>query len=62
MTFKVLLMAVGLMLLLEGGVIGLSPGGWRRAVTQLLQQNDETLRLFGLVFVLLGAAILWFVI
>ena len=62
MTFTDLLVGIGIMLLIEGGIIALMPTGWRNAVTQMLTQSDDTLRTFGLVFVLVGAALLWFVV
>ncbi|MDA9008693.1 DUF2065 domain-containing protein [Alphaproteobacteria bacterium] len=62
MTFTDLLVGIGIMLLIEGSIIALMPKGWRNAVTQMLTQSDDTLRTFGLVFVLLGAALLWFVV
>ena len=57
-----LMTAIGIMLLLEGGIIALVPGRWRAAVTQLLAQSEDSLRTFGLIFVLVGAAILWFAV
>jgi uncharacterized protein len=60
MGFSDLIVAIGIMLLIEGSIIAFTPGGWRRAVTQMLAQSDDNLRTFGLVFVLVGAAVLWF--
>jgi uncharacterized protein YjeT (DUF2065 family) len=51
--------AVALMLVLEGLFPFLSPGGWRRTFTKLLQLRDGQLRFFGLVSILLGLLGLW---
>ena len=53
--------AIALLLVIEGMLPFLSPSGWRRAFTQLLQLRDGQLRFFGLCSILLGLALLWFV-
>ena len=52
--------AIALLLVIEGMLPFLSPSGWRRAFTQLLQLRDGQLRFFGLCSILLGLALLWF--
>ena len=54
-----LLTALALVLLIEGLLPFLSPGGWKRMFSQLLQLQDGQLRFFGLVSLLLGLMILW---
>jgi uncharacterized protein YjeT (DUF2065 family) len=51
--------AIALVLVIEGLLPFLSPAGWRRAFTQLLQLRDGQLRFFGLCSILLGLALLW---
>ena len=51
--------AIALVLLIEGLLPFLSPAGWRRAFTQLLQLRDGQLRFFGLCSILLGLLLLW---
>ncbi len=51
--------ALALVLLIEGLLPFLSPGGWKRMFSQLLQLQDGQLRFFGLVSILLGLMILW---
>ena len=54
-----MLTALALVLLIEGLLPFLSPGGWKRMFSQLLQLQDGQLRFFGLVSILLGLMILW---
>lgn len=50
--------ALGLVLLIEGLLPFLSPGGWRRMFAQLLQLRDGQIRFFGLASMLAGACLL----
>jgi uncharacterized protein YjeT (DUF2065 family) len=54
-----LLIALALVLLIEGLLPFLSPGGWRRMFVQLLQLQDGQIRFFGLCIMMLGLLILW---
>jgi hypothetical protein len=54
-----LLTALALVLLIEGLLPFLSPGGWKRMFSQLLQLHDGQIRFFGLICMLLGLMILW---
>ena len=54
-----LLLALGLMLILEGLMPMLSPHRWRRLFEQLLQLEDGQIRFFGVFMVLLGLALFW---
>lgn len=56
-----LLMAIGLVFVFEGLTPFLAPKLWRRAMEQMLAQNDKNLRLFGLVSMLMGLIFLYFV-
>ncbi|RRN45563.1 DUF2065 domain-containing protein [Lautropia dentalis] len=48
------LLALGLVLVLEGLMPLLVPGGWREAVRQLAALRDGQLRFVGLMLVLAG--------
>lgn len=48
------LLALGLVLLLEGLMPLLLPGGWRNAVRQMAALRDGQLRFVGLMLVLAG--------
>lgn len=60
MSWDVLWAALALMLVLEGLLPFLSPGGWRQTFQKLMQLRDGQLRFFGLIAILLGLATLWF--
>ncbi len=51
--------ALALLLVLEGLLPFLSPGGWRRTFQRLLELRDGQLRFFGLCSILLGLGLLW---
>ncbi|CAN7467744.1 DUF2065 domain-containing protein [Pseudorhodoferax sp. LjRoot39] len=50
--------ALALVLVIEGLLPFLSPGGWRRMFMQVLQLSDGQIRFFGLCSVLLGLVLL----
>jgi uncharacterized protein YjeT (DUF2065 family) len=54
-----LLAALALMLVFEGLLPFLNPGGWRRVVTQLAGSSDRHLRVGGLVCMGLGLLLLF---
>jgi uncharacterized protein YjeT (DUF2065 family) len=56
-----LLLALGLMLILEGLMPMVSPLRWRRLFEQLLQLQDGQIRFFGLFMVIAGLMLLWWV-
>ncbi|PUE30566.1 DUF2065 domain-containing protein [Limnohabitans sp. Jir72] len=58
---QTLLLALGLMLILEGLMPMVSPLRWRRLFEQLLQLQDGQIRFFGLVMVIAGLMLLWWV-
>ena len=53
--------ALALVLVVEGLLSFISPGGWRRMFTQLLQLNDGQIRFFGLITIVAGLLLLWVV-
>ncbi|PSV07629.1 DUF2065 domain-containing protein [Photobacterium leiognathi] len=54
---KTIWMALGLVLVVEGLGPLLAPRGWREMVSQLSQQNDNTLRRIGGCLVVAGTVI-----
>ena len=55
------LLALGLMLVLEGLMPMLAPTRWRRLFEQLLQLQDGQIRFFGVFMVLIGLALVWWI-
>ena len=53
-----LLAALALMLVLEGLLPFLNPGGWRRVFSQLARSSDGELRIGGAVCMVLGLLLL----
>ena len=53
--------ALALVLVLEGQLHFVSPGGWRHTFQRLLELRDGQLRFFGLCSILIGLALLWLV-
>lgn len=56
-----LLIAIGLVFIIEGLTPFLMPGAWRRAMQQAVSQNDKTVRMFGLVSMLVGLGFLYWI-
>jgi uncharacterized protein len=56
-----LLLALGLMLILEGLMPMVSPARWRRLFEQLLQLEDGQIRFFGMFMVVAGLLLFWLV-
>ena len=54
-----LLMALGLMLILEGLLPMISPRKWRGLFEQMLQLQEGQIRFFGMVMVILGLLMIW---
>jgi uncharacterized protein len=61
MNWTDLLSAIALLMVLEGLMPFANPGGLRRAMATLAQQPDERLRIAGLVSIVAGLVLLWFV-
>lgn len=55
--FDVLLLAIGLVLIVEGAGPLIAPQGWRNMVAQLSQQSDNNLRRIGGCLVVAGVVI-----
>ncbi len=55
------LLALGLMLVLEGLLPMLAPTRWRRLFEQMLQLQDGQIRFFGVFMVLAGLALVWWI-
>ncbi len=55
-------LAVALVLLIEGFMPFVSPASWRKTFLQILQLSDGQLRFFGLASLLLGVALIWFLV
>ncbi len=56
-----LLVAVALLLVIEGVIPFLNPAGLRRAMLQLSKLNDNTLRFAGLTSMVLGCLLLYLI-
>ncbi|MEY4694193.1 MAG: hypothetical protein RLZZ95_642 [Pseudomonadota bacterium] len=61
MTLEALLLAMGLMLMLEGFLPMVFPGLWKRLFEQLLQLEEGQIRFFGMFMVLAGLLLFWLV-
>jgi uncharacterized protein YjeT (DUF2065 family) len=53
-----ILVAIGLVLILEGILPFLNPAAWRRALLTLTQMDDRWLRIMGLSSMLVGLLII----
>jgi len=51
--------ALALVLIIEGLLPFISPGGYRRMVQQMAELPDQTLRLTGLFLIVVGLLVLW---
>lgn len=51
--------ALGLVFVLEGLLPFLAPHMWRQAMQQMIMQSDKTLRIFGLVSMLIGLGLVY---
>jgi hypothetical protein len=50
--------AIGLMLVIEGILPFLSPGGWRQVFARVLQMSDGQIRFIGLISMSVGLLLL----
>ena len=55
-------LAIGLVLLVEGFMPFVSPSTWRQTFNQILQFSDGQLRFFGLLSLLLGLLLIWWLV
>ena len=61
MFWLILLSGLSLVLIVEGRMPFLVPGLWKRMFSKVIQQSDNSLRLFGFVCLILGAALMFVV-
>lgn len=54
-----LLGALGLMLVFEGLLPLLNPGGWRQVFARVLQMSDGQIRFVGLLSTVFGVILIW---
>lgn len=59
MSSDTLWLALALVLVFEGLFPFMSPQGWKRMFIQLLNLQDGQIRFFGLVSILTGLALIW---
>jgi uncharacterized protein YjeT (DUF2065 family) len=52
-------LAIALFLVIEGLFPFISPAGWRKAFTQLLQMADGQIRFFAMFSILTGLFMIW---
>jgi hypothetical protein len=57
---ETLALAFGLMLVLEGLLPLLAPSAWRQMFQRVTELNDGQIRFFGLLAVVGGALLFWF--
>jgi uncharacterized protein YjeT (DUF2065 family) len=55
-----LLLALGLMLILEGLMPMVLPRLWKSLFEQMLKMQDGQIRFFGMLMVLAGISVIWF--
>ena len=61
MSLKPLVIVLGVVLIVEGIPWFLSPRGTKRMLSELSQMNDRSLRGIGLIFMLAGLLLVYFV-
>lgn len=61
MNWTDLLSAIALLMVIEGLLPFANPRGWRRTMATLVQMPEEKLRTAGLVSIIAGLVLLWFV-
>jgi hypothetical protein len=54
-------LAMALVLVIEGFMPFMSPGTWRKTFQQILLLSDGQLRFFGLLSLLLGVVLIWWI-
>jgi uncharacterized protein len=52
--------AFALVLVIEGLLPFISPGGWRRMFEQVLKLQDGQIRFYGIASIAAGLVLLWF--
>ena len=54
-------LSLALLLVIEGLMPAINPGGWRRMFEQILRLQDNQIRAVGLVSMVAGLLLLWLV-
>ena len=54
-------LSLALLLVIEGLMPAINPGGWRRMFEQILRLQDHQIRAVGLVSMVAGLVLLWLV-
>ena len=57
--WQTFLLAFGLLLVIEGVLPALNPGGYRRAVQVISSMDDRVLRTWGLISMSVGAVLIF---
>ena len=57
--WQTFLLAVGLLLVIEGVLPALNPGGYRRAIQTISSMDDRVLRTWGLISMSVGAILIY---
>lgn len=53
--------ALALVLVIEGLMPAINPGGWRRLFEQILRLDDQQIRKIGLASMVVGLLLLWLI-
>ncbi len=53
--------ALALVLVIEGLMPFISPGGWRRTFEKVLKLHDGQIRFYGMASIVVGLILLWLV-
>ena len=56
---KIIWLALGLVLVIEGLFPAINPGAYRRMVQMMSERDDRTLRLIGLAMMVIGALLIY---
>ena len=56
---KIIWLALGLVLVIEGFLPALNPGLYRRMVQMMGERDDRTLRIIGLIMMIAGAFLIY---
>jgi len=57
--WQTILLAFGLLLVIEGVLPALNPGGYRRTIQVISSMDDRVLRIWGLISMTVGAVLFY---
>jgi uncharacterized protein YjeT (DUF2065 family) len=60
LSLRDLVVAIGLVLAVEGMLYAVAPGGMKRLVALVLERPEASIRWTGLITAIAGVAIVWF--